>query len=258
MEGPSLKLAQAQLQPFTGKIVEEASGNTSLGAAQFTRLPVRDIFSWGKHLVFQFPEQAVRIHFMLFGTYEAQVNGTWVTGDYRRARVPRLSFVFENGRIDMFNCSVKILETKNAKKEYDFSIDILSPKWDKAKIKKLLKERQDEELADVLLDQEVFAGVGNIIKNEVLSRTKENPRTKVKDLPSRTLDVIIEDTRAFSKQFLAWRKKFVLRKHLLVHGRGTCPYCGSKLIKEKTGRRQRWAYWCPVDQPLRTTSARRK
>lgn len=251
MEGPSLKLAEAQLKPFKKKRVIEASGNTKLGAEQFVGLEVKDIFSWGKHLVFQFPDRAVRIHFMLFGTYEAEVEGVSVTGDYKRARVPRLSFVFENGRVDMFNCSVKILDTKNAKKEYDFSIDILSPAWDAQKVQKLLAAQPDEEIADALLDQEIFAGVGNIIKNEMLSLVKQNPRTNVGSLTSQELQTLINETRAFSRQFLAWRRAFVLRKNLKVHGRGTCPYCGGKLTKQKTGRRERWAYWCPIDQPLR-------
>jgi len=251
MEGPSLKLAEAHLKPFKGKRVESASGNTKLGAERFQGRIVKDIFSWGKHLVFQFPEEAVRVHFMLFGTYEANVEGVSVTGDYKRAREPRLKFEFENGEVSMFNCSVKIIESAAAKRGYDFSIDILSPKWDGRKALMALDERQKDELSDILLDQEVFAGVGNIIKNEVLSLVRQNPRTKVRALSDAERKELIEAARAFSKQFLSWRKKFVLRKNLKVHGRAACPYCGGKLVKEKTGVRERWAYWCPVDQPLR-------
>jgi endonuclease-8 len=251
MEGPSLKLAEAQLKPFKEQVVLDASGNTKLGTEQFIGKEVKDIYSWGKHLVFQFPEEAVRIHFMLFGTYEADVENVSVTGDYKRAREPRLKFVFENGQISMFNCSVKILESANAKKEYDFSIDILSRAWDRVKVLKLLAAQKEEELSDVLLDQEIFAGVGNIIKNEVLSLVKQNPMTKIGALKPKEREALVDATRGFSRQFLAWRKKFVLRKNLKVHGRGTCPYCGGKLIKRKTGRRERWAYWCPIDQPLR-------
>jgi endonuclease-8 len=256
MEGPSLKLAEAQLKPFKKKAVRKAAGNTKLGTAQFEGLEVKDIFSWGKHIVFQFPDFAVRIHFMLFGTYEADVDGVSVTGDYKRARVPRLAFEFDNGQVSMFNCSVKLIESTNAKKGYDFAIDILSPTWDRAKIKKILATHTNEELSDALLDQEVFAGVGNIIKNEVLSLVKQNPCAKVGALSAKELDTLIDETRAFSKQFLRWRKRFVLRKNLKVHGRSICPYCGGKLMKQKTGRRERWAYWCPIDQPLRERAER--
>ena len=249
MEGPSLFLAAEQLKPFRKKVIREASGNTkAVKPESLIDKEVKDIFAWGKHLVFQFDDFAIRIHFMLFGTFEAQVEGMWVTGDYRRAREPRLAFVFENGQILMFNCSVKILETKSAKKEYDFSRDIMHTKWDAEAALKRVRVCSEEEIADVLLDQEIFAGVGNIIKNEVLSIVRLSPKRKVKDIPLPKLKEIIAETRAFSKQFYRWRKKFVLRKNLKAHRRSTCPHCGGKLMREKTGKRVRWAYWCSVDQ----------
>jgi len=225
-----------------------ATGNTKLGTEQFVGKEVKDIFSWGKHLVFQFDSFAVRIHFMLFGTFEAEVEGVWVTGDYRRAREPRLAFIFPNGQINMYNCSVKIIQSAHAKCDYDYSIDIMSSKWSAEVVKQKLKKNPNEEIADVLLDQEIFACVGNIIKNEVLSLQHLAPQHHVRELTNKQIDSLITETRAYSKQFYRWRKKFVLRKHLRVHQKGTCPYCGGQLIRKKTGRRERWSYWCPVDQ----------
>lgn len=66
MEGPSLKLAAEQLQPFIGRTVLNISGNTKLPKEILQDKEVEDIFSWGKHLVFQFDTLAVRIHFLLF------------------------------------------------------------------------------------------------------------------------------------------------------------------------------------------------
>lgn len=248
MEGPSLYLAREQLRPFKGKAVLESSGNTKLDKSIFVGREVKDIFSWGKHLVFQFDSFALRIHFMLWGTFEAQIDGQWVTGDYRRARVPRLALRFENGAINTYNCSLKLIESGNAKRDYDFSIDIMSRKWDAALALKHMKARPDAEIADVLLDQTVFAGVGNIIKNEVLSLTHIAPGRKIADLSTRDLKRLIEKTRAFSKQFYRWRKKFVLTKNLRAHRRALCPHCSGRLIREKTGQRQRWAFWCPMCQ----------
>ena len=51
MEGPSLLLAKEQLRPFKGKTVLAVSGNTKIGKERFAGQTVRDIFSWGKHLV---------------------------------------------------------------------------------------------------------------------------------------------------------------------------------------------------------------
>jgi endonuclease VIII len=249
MEGPSLYLAAKQLAPFKEKQILAVSGNTTIGKERLHEETVKDIFSWGKHLVFQLDTFAMRVHFMLFGTFEAEIEGESVTGDYKRARVPRLLLEFPNGTISMFNCSIKFIEDGAARKSYDFSVDIMSPKWDPEQSLRNMAKEPDEEIADVLLDQEVFAGVGNIIKNEVLSIVRINPKTTIRNIPLRKRKEIVVETRSFSKQFLAWRKKFLLRKNLKVHGRGTCPHCSGKLIKQKTGKRDRWSYYCPVCQP---------
>ena len=250
MEGPSLYLAAEQLIAFKGKTIRVVSGNTKIGKERLLNREVLDIYAWGKHLVFQFDNLAMRVHFLLFGTFEAEVDGESVTGDYKRSREPRLKLEFSNGTVSLFNCSIKLYETADLKSTYNFSIDIMSPAWDSTQALKTLKSFPDEEIADVLLDQTVFAGVGNIIKNEVLSLVKVNPKTKVRDIPLAKLKKLITVTCEFSLQFYAWRKVFVLRKHLKIHRRKYCPHCGTQVIREKTGKRQRWSYSCPVCQPL--------
>src|SRR5215207_10808910 len=118
MEGPSLFLAARQLKPFRGKTVLSVSGNTKIEKEKMLQKKVKTIFSWGKHLVIQFDEFALRTHFLLFGTFEAEVNNLPLTGDYIRAYTPRLQLDFENGSIKLFNCSVKFLENRNAKVSY--------------------------------------------------------------------------------------------------------------------------------------------
>lgn len=248
MEGPSLLLAAEQLAVFRGKTINVVSGNSKIGIDRLQGKKVEDIFSWGKHLVFQFDTFALRVHFMLFGTYEAVVEGKAVTGDYRRAREPRLFLQFGNGEISLFNCSLKYIETAEARATYDFSRDILSDQWDAEQAYQSVKEQPKEEIADVLLDQEIFAGVGNIIKNEVLFLTKTNPRITVSSLSDEKIKEIIQTARTFSWQFYEWRKVFQLRAHLVIYQKGTCPVCGSKVTREKTGKRARWSYFCPACQ----------
>lgn len=65
MEGPSLFLAKQQLKPFINKIILEVSGNTKIGKERLLNLKVKDIFSWGKHLVFQFEDFGIRVHFFV-------------------------------------------------------------------------------------------------------------------------------------------------------------------------------------------------
>jgi len=250
MEGPSLFLAQEQLIVFKGKRIKVVSGNTKIGKERLLDKEVKDIFSWGKHLCFQFDEFAIRVHFLLFGTFEAVVNGKPVTGDYRRSKEPRLKLEFSNGEISMFNCSIKLFDEKDLKNTYDFSVNIMSNTFDIKKALLQLRNNNDQEIADVLLDQDIFAGVGNMIKNEVLSLVFIHPQTLVKDLSDKKLKELIKVTKEFSYQFYLWRKEFLLLKHLKIHRKSVCPHCETKVIREKTGKKQRWSYYCPLCQKI--------
>jgi len=248
MEGPSLYLAARQLKPFKGKTVLSVSGNSKIEKERILKKEVKTIFPWGKHLVIQFDDFALRTHFLLFGAFEAEVNNSQLTGDYKRSYTPRLQLDFENGNIKLFNCSVKFLETKNARASYDFTIDVMSPKWDADKAFDSISSRPGVEIADVLLDQEIFAGVGNIIKNEVLWRVCIHPANKVRDIPPSELKELIAETRKFSLLFYKWRKVFLLRKHLDIYQKSICPRCGANVKREKTGKRNRISHFCPACQ----------
>ena len=249
MEGPSLYLAAEWLTPFVGKPILAVEGNTKIGKERLSGKKVLNIFSWGKHLVFQFDEFALRVHFMLYGSFEATVKNKKVTGDYTKKNVPsRLTLNFTLGEIILYSCSLKYLETPDALDLYDFSTDIMSSKWDSKKALKTLKNQPEEEIADVLLDQSIFSGVGNIIKNEVLFLVKRKPTTLVKEMSNPLLQKIVKTAREFSLQFYAWRKDFVLKKHYRIYRKSFCPLCEGKVSRKKTGKRERISFFCPECQ----------
>lgn len=245
MEGPSLLLAAELLQPFVGKKIEVVSGNTKIGKERLLGKKVLSIFSHGKHLYFQFDTFALRIHFMLFGSFQAEVNWKKVTGDYpKKERPTRLSFQFKNGSIDTYSCSPKFIEEAHAIDLCDFSIDIMSNDWDEKKAYSKSKAMPEIELGDLLLDQEVFLGVGNIIKNESCHLVSLSPETKVKDITPAKLKKLIQVVRKYVFQFYEWRKVFELRKHYQVYRQKLCKRCSSKVIKKKTGARARVSFIC--------------
>ena len=259
MEGPSLHLAAEQLQPFAGKRIASVSGNSRIGIERLSGLTVRSIFAWGKHLVFQFDDFALRVHFMLWGTFAATVNGASVTGDYRRSGPPRLVLNFANGEITMWAASVRFVEDPDARAAYDFTADIMAPEWNARAAIRKARAFSRAEIADVLLDQDIFAGVGNIIKNEVLFRTRVSPFAKVRRIPDRKLRAIVADARVFSFRCLELRKIFSLRKNLEVYGRSVCTRCGGRINRRIHGQRARRSFFCVKCQgvgaiPRATTS----
>jgi len=106
-------------------------------------------------------------------------------------------------------------------------------------------------VADALLDQDVFAGVGNIIKNEVLHRIRVHPASTVGALPSRKRGELVKEAREYSFDFYDWKKAGVLKKHQQVHAKTTCPRDGTPLSYTKhLGRAKRRAFWCDTCQRL--------
>lgn len=246
MEGPSVLLASQQLAPFAGQKIKSVSGNTKIGKERLDGKVVLSIFSYGKYLFFQFDDFALRVHFMLYGSFEATVKRKKVTGDYpKKIRVPRLAMKFSNGHIEMYNCSVVFVEQSNAKASCDYTCDIMSDMWDGKKALTKILNFPESEIADILLDQSIFMGVGNIIKNEVLLLAKTSPLKKVRDISLMKLKKIITLTRSYVFQFYEWRKNFILRKHYMIYRQSLCKQCGRKVYRKKTGVRNRWSFICP-------------
>lgn len=244
MEGPSIHLAAEQLRPFVGKKITSVGGNSRIGIDRLQGKRVKDIFAWGKHLVFQFDTFAMRVHFMLWGTFAATVKGKSVTGDYRRSGPPRLVMNLPNGEITIWAASVKWIEGDDVKAEYDFTADIMSDRWNPGSALKKVRAFPHGEIADVLLDQAIFAGVGNIIKNEVLFRTRISPFLRVEQISPKKLRAIVADAQVFSHRFLELRKVFALRKNLEVYRKSTCPRCGEKIFRRNHGQRARRSFFC--------------
>jgi endonuclease VIII len=256
MEGPSLHLAAAQLRPFVGCRIRTVNGNSRIGIDRLKGEPVRDIFSWGKHLVFQFDTFALRVHFMLWGTFAATVEGSSVTGDYRRTGRPRLVMDFPNGEITIWSASLKWLEEGGAKRHYDFTSDVMSDVWNPRAALRKVRAFPRAEIADVLLDQTIFAGVGNIIKNEVLFRTRTSPFLRVEQISARKLRAIVDDARVFSQRFLELRKVFALRKNLDIYGKSVCPVCRGRILRRVHGQRARRSFFCARCQKVSPRRAR--
>lgn len=239
-EGPSLVIAREEMQLFKGKKVLAVSGNSKTEKERMVNRKLEDIRTWGKHLLLCFDGFTIRIHFLMFGKY--LVNAT-------KDAVPRLHLEFAKGELNFYTCSVKIIE-EPVDEVYDWSADVLNEAWDPRAAKKKLKAIPDTLVTDALLDQTIFSGVGNIIKNEVLYRIRVHPKTKVGNLPSKKLTEMINEARNYSFDFLQWKKEYTLRQHWLAHTRSICQRDGDKIVKEYLGKTARRTFFCNTCQML--------
>lgn len=234
-EGPSIVILKELVEDdFTGKKVITVSGNTKVDVNRAEGKKVLAFKSWGKHFLICFEGFTIRIHFMLFGSYRI---------NERKESPPRLSLQFSNGEINFYACSVKMLEG-DINSHYNWAEDVMNDTWDPAAAKAKLVKVPDKLVCDALLEQDIFSGVGNIIKNEVLYRIKVHPESRVGKLPAKKLKEMIEEARIYSFQFLEWKKKYELKKHWLAHTKKTCLRCDLPIIKKITGVKKRRSFFC--------------
>lgn len=244
-EGPSIVILRDEAAGFRGRVVEQVAGNSRLDLQRMRGERITALCSWGKHFLIRFPAFSMRVHFMLFGSYRI---------NERREAAPRMSLRFKGGdELNFYACSLRYIED-DLDAVYDWSADVMADAWDPAQARRKLRARPDTLVADALLDQNVFSGVGNIIKNEVLHRIRVHPESNVGALSARKLGELVTQAREYSFDFLRWKKAYELRKHYQVHTKTHCPRDGERLAyRAKLGSRQRRAFFCERCQKLYRT-----
>jgi endonuclease-8 len=146
--------------------------------------------------------------------------------------------------------------------------DLLSETFDADAAARRLPAHGDEELADVLLHQEVLAGVGNVFKSEVCFVTGLNPFCKVAALTAEQVDGVIATARRLLAANVledsgdaivtyGGRKRRTTHESdpsagLWVYGRKgePCRRCGEPIRRRLQGPDARVTFWCPCCQPM--------
>ncbi len=252
-EGPSILILREQLGMFIGRTVRDAAGRASLDLERLRSQRLRDVRGWGKHLLLAFDGFSLRIHLLLFGRCLTHGEDGGDDDDAASA-TSTVSLRFQGGGgLDFRAASARWIEG-DLEAAYDWSADVLSSRWDPQVALAKLRARPAEFACDALLDQAIFSGVGNIIKNEVLFRIQVHPLSRIGALPEDALAALVEQARTYTFDFLAWKRRNVLKRHWQVHTRTLCPRCHSKLAPvRKLGRHRRRSFHCDRCQRLYDT-----
>lgn len=242
-EGPSILILKEKIKPFENKKVTKATGSSTIDTARISGKKITSIDSWGKHTLICFKGFFIRIHLLMFGTYRI---------NERKDSKPRLRLSFTKGEINFYTCNVILVEG-SPEDVYDMKADIMSDKWDAKRAEKKLKDlvkTGELNVCDALLDQEIFSGVGNIIKNETLFLARIHPESLVNDLPLKKMRELIKKTETYTWNFFKWKKEGTLSKHFNVYERMICKRCNIPLIKKNIGKGKRMTIYCEKCQIL--------
>ena len=141
--------------------------------------------------------------------------------------------------------------------------DPLGEQFDRDDVLMRMRQHATEAIAEVLLNQRVMTGLGNVLKSETLFVAGVHPFTRVSDLPDATLYQLMDvasrllalNTRSGNYGSPERHRRTTGRMNpaegLWVYGRGgkPCRKCGTPIQSRKTGIDARLTSWCPTCQP---------
>lgn len=132
--------------------------------------------------------------------------------------------------------------------------DPLDPNFQARDLVERARTRSRRPIAEVLLDQRVMAGLGNVYKSEVLFLAGIHPRTPVEqigddefvEIADRARQLMSINVRAGPRVTTGYPTP---GRETLVYGRAgkPCRRCASAVAEDRLGGRI--TYWCPTCQP---------
>jgi endonuclease VIII len=148
------------------------------------------------------------------------------------------------------------------------AIDVLSDDFDATEVSTRILKCRDEEIGDVLLHQEVIAGVGNVFKSEICFVASTSPFCKVSALQAERVATLIATARRLVQANVledsgdaivtyGGRKRRTTHESdssasLWVYGRAgePCRQCGEQIRRRIQGPDARVTFWCQRCQPM--------
>ncbi|HET8797954.1 MAG TPA: DNA-formamidopyrimidine glycosylase family protein [Thermoanaerobaculia bacterium] len=220
---------------------------------------VESVEAAGKNLLMHFSgDLHLRTHMRMHGSWHI-----YRPGERWRKRRADMRIVIETGEWIAVAFNVPVAEFHDGRSlalQEDLrriGPDLIADSFDLPEALRRMRERPDEEIANVLLNQRVVAGIGNEYKSELLFIARVSPFARVRDLSDDDLTRILRHARKLMIANVAKRSgaritTFSLdpRASQYVYSRAgkPCRRCGTAIAYAKQGPDARGTWWCPKCQ----------
>ena len=241
-EGDTLRRTADALRPrLLGKVV------TAAHPAPFDRLAgdtVASVEAEGKHLLIGFASGLVmHSHLRMTGAWHLYRPGErW----RKPARLATAVLETDTAVAVLFSApTAGLLRAKEAVRRLEhLGPDLLAPELDLAEVLRRARLSDRQPLGELLLDQRVAAGIGNIHKCESLWRLKLDPWRPASELSDAELGALYEEARRGLQAGLRGPVPHA------VAGRAgrSCPRCAHRIECKLQGSPPRFSYFCPTCQ----------
>jgi endonuclease-8 len=226
---------------------------------------IESVYARGKHLLIAFSgDLTLRSHMRMNGSWHIYPEGArW----QRPARDMRVLVGTADAVAVGFNVPVaEFLTARGLRRQPQLRAlgpDPLAADFDRLELIRRIRAHDHDAIADVLLNQRVVAGIGNVFKSEILFLSGIDPFTIAASLSDSDLERIVEIAREQMKANVMSRSQMLTpaggrrtvrsldpQKKLWVYGRSgkPCRRCGTPIASRKTGVDARLTYWCPACQ----------
>ncbi len=256
-EGHTLhRLARDLNQDLKGKKLEVSSPQGRfVEAASLSGATLHQAFAIGKHLFLELDRALVHVHLGLFGKMK-RTKLALPPRASARLRLVSTDTAWElTGPTRCESQSVEAFEALKARLGADPLGDSPRPRSLGERLR-----RTQRPIGALLLDQSLFAGIGNVYRAEILFLAKINPEIPGSALTSADIDRVwklakallrrgADDNRIVTVKGANRRSKRT--ETLYCYKRSECRVCGTAIVRSMIGGRA--MFHCPACQPREST-----
>jgi endonuclease-8 len=236
-EGDALRRAAQRLQVLVGQRVEVETPHPRAALKHLDErlngLVLEAVEANGKNLLLRFEGGLVlHSHLRMNGRWRVEPRGS------RRVGQPWLVLRGDTHEGVLWNGPVLELRQGGAWLAH-LGPDILDAAPD---VSRLREQPQSREIGDVLLDQRVVAGIGNMWKAEALWEARVSPWRRLGEVSDEEVRATLDAAHRLMRASTEGTRP--LRRCYRRAGR-PCPRCSTAIRSFPQGEDARTAYWCP-------------
>lgn len=225
--------------------------------AQLVGLHITAIETRGKHLLLHLSNaETIHTHAMQYGSWQIGERGMELR---KAATFVRIRLATQAHEAVFYHGPVIELLTPDELAQHGalnaLGPDVMSPTFDRQEAARRVAEQDARPIGDVVLDQRVMAGLGNIFKSEGLFLARIDPRRSAATVTraelDRLWDAIIPIMWAGTKRYgktttTPGELQEAGHLHYVYRRRGhPCLICGTKIEMVRQGELERSTYFCP-------------
>jgi endonuclease-8 len=255
-EGDTIHKLAARLRPALEgqRLVRFEASRLSGPLRPRPGMVIESVGAHGKHLLIRFERDLVlEVHLGMVGTWQLARPG-------ERLRKPphliRARVGVEGGEAIFFTApTVRVFVDRGSDTPISHlgpDLAVADPDIDAALARTSTVPEPDLTIAEVLLDQRVAAGIGNVFKSEVLWTCRVDPFAPISAVDEPTRRLLLETAATQIRANLRPGRRQTVPTGYAVYRRHRqpCLRCGTPVQMRHHGDQARSTYWCPKCQAL--------